>query len=315
MLDRANTMPQQKRTREENVAKFGCNMAKEAQGLQFVRSLIGVEGSLQMRKAAEGARADFCVFEHGNEKYALGCQLKTTFCLNHVCGKDYFQFHKTDVYNGLLLVLIAFVHTQPRIWLVPGSNIRAKGLQIPFPPAKRRTSYNWAQHEIQPLELSETLKKAIHCNKLNLQPADQLALPTTRLQLQEHRMQLRLEQQLPLQFVAPEVEHLHHDFVVDGANWQMKVAGYMGLKTNDHFRVHLKTKYGMVGGKQTYGQYRPEHFDWLAILLPDHELLEDVPPHMYLIPMAILQQRGYIGREGVTGSTICLYPHRKSKTH
>ena len=188
-------------------------------------------------------------------------------------------------------------------------------ISIPNFSPKQKTAYNWTQHEVHPSALTQAFVGALMSTEMILQPAETFALPSSRLQLQEYKTQLRLQEQLPLLFVPPNIEQQHYDFVVEGAKWQMKVAGYMGLKTNDHFRVHVKTSYGMLGGKKVYGQYRPEHFDWLAVLLPDHNLLKDVAPHMYLIPMAVLQERGYVGRNGITGSTVCLYPHRMNKAH
>ena len=298
---------QPKRTREENVAKFGQNYAKEAKGLAIVRDIIEADGRLEMRKCAEGARADFCVYFPGCEGHAVGCQLKTTHDYHHhQSGNLYFNFRYTSGYEGLMVVLVACLDQGVKIWLRPGSTIAAQTLSIPQ-HARGNWGYDWSVHAVEPEDLSQALATSFLLNDIQSKPACDHIRPSSHTRAVEFDSQQRLEERLPLRFVAPASEHQHHDYIVDGERWQMKVASHCAK--SDYFVVGLHKR---VGPKLT--QYAVDDFDWLAVVLPEHEVLRQTTPKMYLIPMHTLQEHGVVGRD-LTGANVRVYPHRVSRAN
>ena len=110
--------------RAADLAKHGGANEKEAQGLRLILQTLREDGRLEFHKSFEGARADFCVYNHDQTRApALGIQLKTTGGNVMQSGYKYYQFNCTDGYDGLLMVCVA-LHTQPpRIWIrrrIPG---------------------------------------------------------------------------------------------------------------------------------------------------------------------------------------------------
>ena len=300
---------QRKRTREENVAKFGCNYEKEAKGLAIVRDVLEADGRLEMQKCAEGARADFCVYFPGCPSHAVGCQLKTTHGYHHhQNGHSYYNFRYTAGYEGLLVILVACVEDEEvKVWLRPGSTIAAQTLSIPK-QAKGDWGYDWTVHAVELADLTQALATAFLLNDIQHQPVCDLIKPTSSTQLVEYESHLRLEDQMPLPFKPPSSENQHHDYTVNGERWQMKVASY--LARDDIFVASVKKS----AGQRISQQYEVNDFDWLAILMPEHHLLRNLPPRMYLIPMHTLEERGVVGRN-LTGATIPVYPHRVSRAN
>ena len=273
----------------------------------MLKDCIAHDGRLTFTKTAEGARADFSVCFPGGEDRAIGCQLKTTHSLNNITGKDYFNFCKTDKYEGMMVILVAFVGPRARVWMRPGSTISAVGLHIPVEPSN---GYDWGVHAVDLDDVAQALITSYLIDDIKPAPVADWMVPVSFLQQREYREQLRLEKLLPLNFVPPDVEHRHYDYTVSGARWQTKVAG---RAAGDYFCCHLKTKAGTVDGRRRYQQYSADAFDFLAILLPaDHVQLRAVTPRMWLVPMRVLLERRLANRTDVTGATLCLYPHRQA---
>ena len=295
-----------KRTRDENVAKYGQNNAKEAHGLALVRDAFALDGRLKLLQSAEGARADFCVFFPGAECAAIGCQLKTMHTLARHGQREYYQFGHTGGYSGLMLLLIAFVGGAPRLWLHRGTDVTVKGILIPV--VKRRAGYDWDVHEVQLDNLAGALENCFGEDDVTVQPAEEFIKPTSPSRVVEYEAQTRLESQLPLLYKRPDVENGVYDCTVGAAHWQLKVANFDSRYKR--FRVTLDKAGGIVDGKPSYRQYAVTDFEWLAVLLPVHPYLST--PGMYLFPMRVLVERGYAGRDDVGGSSLAVAPHSRN---
>ena len=303
-----------KRSREENVAKYGGGHALEARGLEIVRKAVEADGRLCLVTSFEGARADCCVHRPGDAAHALGIQLKTTESVrrtNASGSRQYVSFQQTKGYDGLLLILVAFHDNQTSIWTRSGSTVHSIGLTIPLVALTTLGAFAWSDFQTTVEDLPGLLLEALEGNDYPVAPASDFAPPTSSTRIIEYEAQLRLEAQLPLPYIPAPVAHSPYDYTVHGARWQMKVAGYVGsLRSGvnrDYFRVTLMKSAG-IGKTQQYGA---QDFDWLAIQLPLHKKLEGVTPRLYLVPMRELTRRGLVSEEAAkSGSAIYLYPHR-----
>lgn len=304
-------------TREENVAKYGGSNAKEAMGLALVREALETDGRLCFHRSAEGARADFVVHLPGEEDRALGVQLKTCHTLQHPSaarhGHAWMGFSKTGGYAGLLILLISFTYDPPRAWLVAGQEIGDRG-NITI---GTHHSYMWQRREAPLHKLPHRLLNAIQMGPLaalELQPVETLIRPSSATRSREFEAFCWLRERFPLLMHQPEVEHQAFDYLVDGAKWQLKLANYVPLK--DRFHIGLSKLAGMCEGKSTTRTYDASDFDWLAVHLPsEHEKVVALQaPRFYLIPMRTLVAHQLVGKAGVTGTALYLYPHRCTHT-
>ena len=290
-----------KRSRGENLDKFGQNNAKEAAGLALVRSALADVGILHMRRSAEGARADFSVFFPGADCAAIGVQLKTCHSLTHRHGRCFYQFSKTSGYDGLLLLMMAMVEDTPRMWLRRGCDNPAGQTEVPV-FTKQLRKHDWAGCELQLAGLSAALEQAFGVDGIDIRSVEDFVRPSCATHVVEFEAQLRLEKQLPLLYEAPDVEHQAYDYKVGAARWQMKVASYD--QPGDRFSARLCR---MAGEAKTV-QYAATDFDWLAVLLPEHPVLQ--APTMYLIPIHALVERGFVGRKASRAGNLRVTPHR-----
>jgi hypothetical protein len=292
--------------RAANLAKYGGNYRKEAQGLQLMSRALQKDGRLEFHKSFEGARADFCVYRPGAP--ALGVQLKTTGgnSVDGRTGYEYYQFRHTDGYAGLLMVFLP-LRTQPeRIFLADGSRVVSKSVAI---PAKVRGEVR--SDKFREVKLS-TVASEIHAiymdamsgpsNYMLRSPIDH-EKPTSQNALAEYNAFKRLERLLPVLFVDPPAEHMSYDYVVDGTKWQLKLAQYH--KKDDVYRVICHKQAGRVDGKSTFRQYEVDDFDFLCIQLPVNTV-----DCCYLIPQGVLAERGVIGKSANSGGEVRVYPHR-----
>lgn len=295
-----------KRTREENVAKYGTNCEKEAEGLGLVRAAVNADGRMCFQKCAEGARADFCVHAPGATHRAMGVQLKTTHTLCYNSGGSrHARFRHTEGYAGLLLLLIDFSQNPPRAWVIPGDQVTTEQIAIVIEPKRPsgRTTHDFAAAEVAGV-LHATLQKFD-----KLFSVDALILPTSATKKREYRAHQWLQRHLLLDFDDPAAEQCAWDYTVAGTKWQAKVASY--CDKTDCFLVGLRKNSGKRDGKYTWQQYEAHDFDYLAVQLPiNHHRLVACPPHMYLIPMATLVKHGAAGC-GKRSSNIRFYPHRR----
>ena len=304
-------------TRQENVDKYGQGHVKEAQGLALVRDAIRADGRLEFKRCAEGARADFVVWHPGRPDRALGVQLKTCHSTRKM-GKDrlWMAFQNTRGYEGLLVLLIAFTEQTPRAWVLSGKDA-AKQSSLAFSSAYCATSATglmWQRREVQMQKLPQRFINAIQLGgivDIELQRMEDLVPPPPGHHLVEYLAQQWLRARLPLVFEEPDVESQAHDFVVDGAKWQLKVTSYVPGK--DRFTATLHRGAGKRG-QRILQQYSGGDFQWLALQLPLADVrTQALSPRLYLIPMRELLSRGRAGRTDVSGAAVYLYPHRVPK--
>ena len=295
--------------RKANLAKYGPNHALEAQGLALVRESADPHPILRVRKSAEGAKADFAIYANGFAATAIGVQLKTTKRIKRFkhSKAEFVQFANTSGYDGLLLLLIAFVGSHPRAWLLPGAKYSdCANLSISLYPGKQ--GRDWTHFEVAPDAIAHHLFCALMATGYDVRPADELVLPHSKTQLAEYRAFQRLQRRLPFELEDAPVDHLPYDRIVEGQKWQLKLACY--IAGADMFQTILSKQGGHVDGKPTPRQYEAGDFDWLCLQLPeDHEKLRGMEC-TFLIPMWALMKKGLAGREEVKGSAIRLFPHR-----
>jgi hypothetical protein len=296
--------------RAANLATYGENHRKEAQGLQLLSRAFQENGLLEFHKSFKGARADFCVYMPGLP--ALGVQLKTTGVnmIQKRTGNEYYQFGHTDGYAGLLIILVA-LHTQPqRVFLADGSRVVSTNIQI---PAKvRRSARSNKLREVKLATVAGEIytiymeARAGPSNYMLRSPVDH-EKPEEGSRLVEYNAFKRLQRSLPVLFVDPPNECMSYDYVVDGKKWQLKLAHYVNKK--DTYKVNCHKEAGRVGGKRTRGQYEVDDFDFLCIQLP-----EDSADCCYLVPQGVLAERGVIGKSANSGGHVSVYPHRRART-
>ena len=293
-VDMHSTMPD----RKSNLAKYGSNHALEAQGLALVRESAEPHPTLRIRKSAEGAKADFVIYADGLASTAVGVQLKTTKRIQRFkhSKAEFVSFQQTSGYDGLLLLLVAFVGSYPRVWLLPGARYSdCSRLSISLSPGGK--GRDWAQYEVAPNAIAHHLICALMATGYVVRPAHELVLPQSKSQ-----------RRLPFQLEEPPVDHLPYDRVVEGQKWQLKLVCY--ITSGDKFQTMLSKQGGRVGGTPTPRQYEAGDFDWLCLQLPeDHEKLGGMVC-TFLIPMRALIEKGLVGRKEVKGSVIRLFPHR-----
>lgn len=295
--------------RAANVATHDVSNDKEARGLQLISRALEKDGRLNFHKSFEGARADFCVYRPGAP--ALGIQLKTT-CGSQVTpsGRAYHAFQSTNGYAGLLIIFVALHVHPPRIWLANGSEVISTCVQIPV-KLQQRTMKSDRFREVD----FATVADAIHAlyvaalsgsNSYVLRSPMDHEKPISRNGLAEYTAFKRLQRSLPVPLIAPPVEHMSYDYLVDGKRWQLKLAGYSKY---DRYHVVCHRHGGRVGGKTTYRQYQVDDFDFLCIQLP-----ENTVDCCYVIPQGVLAKHGIIGNSIKSGGHVRVYPHRRMTT-
>ena len=292
-------------TREEGLALSGENNDKEAQGLDLIKALVAEDGRIRLEKTTEGCWADFCVFAPGCEEEAIGVQLKTS----HVAkGANCCQFAHTSGYTGLLLVLVGFIGGVPRAWMLPGSEREGPGNTL-VPIASRRES-SWPRREVKLSSLVQGFIDVMAApSDCIFKPVAAWMIPTSPNHQKEHEAMQLLRERLPLEFIAPHVEHRAWDWEVDGSRLQMKLAYWD--EQNSSFGVCLKKMGGRKGGKQTWTQYTLGDFDYLVIQLPEVEVLRSIPPRVYMLPFNVLKERGAVCKQVASGE-VRVFPHRKA---
>lgn len=290
--------------RAANVARYGANNAKEAQGLRILFEALKQDGRLACHPSYEKGRADFCVYAPG--ALALGVQLKTTGVDATDTGSRRYIFSQTAGYAGLLMVLVA-VHVQPpRIWLADGARVATKFVKIPVQITRKLKS-----DHVREVNLT-AVADAIHAayvaaltgasNYVLRSPADH-ERPTELSALAEYTAFKRLQQLLPVKFEPPPVEHLSYDYIVAGKKWQLKLTRY--CKRGDGYLVNCHKNAGRINGKQNTVQYDEGDFDFLCL-----QLRENTVDCCYLLPGRLLVERGLIGDASKATGSIWLYPHR-----
>ena len=236
----------------------------------------------------------------------MGVQLKTTFHLQPGPPEgrtSRFIFQKTSGYGGLQLLLLSFVGPV-RAWLLPGDAVTQEAIFIPL---TQQTGSQWAKWEIPASQVATHLHALVTSSSI-LRPVHELVPPPPGTRLREYEAFLWLQARLPLTYVEPDVEQQPWDYSVDGARWQAKLASY--VPNRDSFRVSLTKNAGRNTSSRSHQQYGVDDFDWLAIQLPfEREELATTPPHMYLIPVSLLEERGLVGRQ-TSCSCVTIYPHR-----
>lgn len=288
--------------RAANLAIYGDNYNKEAQGLQLLSQAIRKDGRLELHKSFEKARADCCVYAPG--ALALGIQLKTAgkTWKKPKTGLESYQFGRTDGYAGLLMVFVALHAQPPRIWLADGSRVVSTSVLIPVKHQFREVHYTDlanAIYEIYSAALSGS-------GNYTMRTPMEHEKPTDRATLAEYDAFKRLQSSLPALFVDPPAEHMSYDSVVDGKHWQLKLARYD--KGKDYYEVQCRKRAGNVGGKRTRSQYEVDDFDFLCVQMP-----QDTAHGLdccYLIPQGALEERGLLGDTNKSNGHVTLYPHR-----
>jgi hypothetical protein len=293
--------------RAANLATYGENHKKEAQGLQLMSREFRADGRLEFHKSFEGARADFCVYRPGAP--ALGVQLKTTG-ENWVHGKtgyEYYNFSHTSGYAGLLIVCVALNVQPPRIFLADGSRVVSKGIFVPVHVRREVGSDKLREVKLATVagEIYKIYMEAMAgpSNYMLCSPIDH-EKPTSQNALAEYNAFKRLQRSLPVMFIDPPAEHMSHDYVVDGKKWQLKLAQYN--KKDNTYRVTCQKSAGRVDGKLTKRQYEVDDFDFLCIQLP-----VNTTDCCYIIPQGVLAEHGVIGKSANSGGAVHLYPHRR----
>ena len=300
--------------REVNLAKYGPNHAKEAQGLAIARDAFAHDGRLCFKRSAEGARADFVVWLPGREDHALGVQLKTCHTANFQSKRRRVCFGETQGYDGLLVMLVSFLDHTPRVWLLSGKDV-GEQQSLCFGDTYLSTEggpgVKWQRREVPLPSLPQRFVNALQLGNivdLHLEPAERLVRPPRGTRLTEYEAHEWLRERLPMRLEAPDVEQLPYDYMVEGAKWQLKVACY--VSRNDSYSTGLHKKASV-----TIKQYQAGDFDWLAVQLPlVDSRLSGVPARLYLIPFSELAARGLVGRN-VTSAALYLYPHRLFREH
>ncbi|GAQ91103.1 Ribonucleotide reductase [Klebsormidium nitens] len=294
--------------RAANLATYGNNHNKEAQGLRPISRALQEDGRLKFHKSFEKALADFCVYMPGFP--ALGVQLKTTGVnwIQNRTDYEYYSFSQTGGYAGLLMIFVA-LHTQPRrIWLADGS--RVTRMKVVIPVTLRRAV---RCDEIREIKLA-TLADAIYTiymaalsgssNYVLRSPMDH-EKPTERNALAEYNAFQRLQCSLPVLFMDPPAEYLSYDYIVDGRRWQLKLARYN--RKSDYYSVGCHKQAGRVNGKCTQRQYEVGDFDFLCIQLPE------APKTLhccYVIPQSILADHDLVGNATKSSGAVLVYPDR-----
>ena len=304
-----------KRSREENLAKHSGKHALEARGLALIRKAVERDGRLVLRRSFEGARADACIYWPGCPQHALGLQLKTTTTVV-TCSEQqgrrrspprrWVTFGAANKYDGLLMVLVAFVDDNPRVWMLLGSEIDTASFKINLGEqwTNHPRTFTWAQHEVASDDIAQALVTSFLFDSLAFAPADVFERPHSRTHIVEYEAQKCLETRLPLRFEAPAVENSHHDYEVDGQRWQMKVASYN--EKEDSYCAMLRKS----AGQHAYQAYCAEDFDWLAVCLPTR----CATPVFYLIPVKELVARDLVAENlGAKPTRFRLYPHREPR--
>ena len=278
--------------------------------MQVVRdALAGTQ--LALEKSAEGATADFATYLREAPERAIGVQLKTCHSFK-ACPRGrrrlYARFQKTRGYEGLMLLLIAFIRpTQLRLWLLPGDAAPSgANTVIPLHPQKYKGARDWTCHELPLSELAAGLYRSLTIPGLRVRHVSEFITPDEGSRRVEYEAFLRLRERLPLIFIEPEREHCAHDYSVEGAKWQLKSTTYRA--SHDNFTARLEKRSGTRNGRHKSGPYAVADFDWLALLMPEgHPALTELSVHMFLIPMTALVQHG---SEGSPPTSVRLYPHR-----
>ena len=302
-------MPQPKRTREENVAKYGASNSKEGVGVNLVRDLVNADGRLVFVKSEESARADLCVHMPNAPDEAVGVQVKTCHTAEIADGtRRYHRFAATAGYDGLFLMLISFVLEAPLIWVIPGRLVETDTLHIPVAPRPRKIHHwDFPRWAVPVDSLAQRLVEAwASTREIVIQPASKLILPQSETRLKEYHALLSIRSRIPFEMVAPEFEHSAYGYIVDGWRWQLKLSH--ASPSGRVFTVSLAKNAGHVNRKPTTTQYQPGDFDFVCVQLPmEHKSLEGHPPRMWLIPMATLVARGSAGLAAKSGH-ICVHP-------
>ena len=305
--DMETTQPR-KRTREENLAKYGQGHALEARALKIIGEALERDGQLALHPSAEGARADCCVWRTNDarkSRASLGIQLKTcsgprTSCPTH----PYYSFIKASGYDGMVVVLMVPT-SEPSIWLVDGHNVTSDSIRI---PVRRQIKHarDWDSLRIRLEDLPEALLSRFETPGMVLQPAEVWERPDNANRIKEFEALQRLKTALPLEFTRPDVEHSPWDCVVQNARWQLKLARY--VRIYDCFSVDLSKSKG-AGRHQ---QYDVGDFEYLGVQLPQHDVLNG-RSYLYLVPSSVLEYRGLIGHPDRCKGSICVFPHRAAK--
>jgi hypothetical protein len=295
--------------RAANLAQYGDNHKKEAQGMQLMSRAIREDGLLEFHKSFEGARADFCVYPKDKPGApALGVQLKTTGgnWVHGRTGYEYYDFSHTSGYAGLLIIFVA-LHTQPyRIFLADGSRVVSTNIKIPAHVRREMEFDKLREVEVATVagEIYTIYMEAMSgpSNYVLCSPVDH-EKPEEGNRLVEYNAFKRLQHSLTVLFVDPPAEQMSYDYVVDGKKWQLKLAQYN--KKNNTYIVRCHKAAGIVNGKRTKRQYEVDDFDFLCIQLP-----EDSVDCCYIIPQGVLAERGVIGN-AKSGGYVQSYPHRR----
>ena len=299
----------QSRQRLDNLAKFGHTHALEAFGLSCISARLQGDGQLTLVKSFEGARSDFCV-HNGDGSIALGVQLKTVSKPQKgAINSCRYRFSNVRGYEGLLLVCMALDTSPPRVWMMPGSWVTAQSIDIPCVSQASRRKYAVFESSVEamPNFFMHLLQEP--SPQYQLATVDYFDVPTAPRTRLEQIAFLQLKHELPLNYEIPPVEQRPYDVIVDGARWQLKLCHYCRQK--DRFRATLAKSAGRIDGRPTTQQYAPDDFEYLGLQLPaDHPRLP--ARGMYLIPMRELVDRDLAGRGGAGGTSLNIYPHRRS---
>jgi len=288
--------------RSNHVEKFGKNNDMEAKGIRLLQSCLSRDNSLVFNKSFEGARADFCVVLQNTTK-ALGVQLKTTGKARKLSiASEQYRFSDTIGYDGLAVICIAM--DTSRIWLIPGDEIHSNSIGIPtIQKCQRRHKYSCYETDID--NLPDQLVQILEAQQPQyiFQPIECFIVPASKNRRAEYDAFKRLQQILPLTYVAPDVEQQPYDYTVDGSRWQMKLASY--VKTTDRYSSTVQKCAGRLSGKKrAHSQYEQDDFDWLCVQMPIDQRL------LYLLPMKVLIERRVAGRLDCGSGHLHMYPHR-----
>ena len=277
-------------TREENIAKHGCNHEKEALGLALAQEAILRDGRLCFRKCAEGALADFCVYLPNGEDKALGVQLKTS---HSVCQhRNRFVFHGTSGYDGLLLLMVAFHSDIRRCWTIPGSDVSTTIVGIPLVTPTRKHRNHWQDYERRAEDLPGIMLALLEDPKsVELSSLKRWVVPRSPFSAMEYHALMWLRDRLPYVITEPAVEQQKYDCTVEGRRWQLKKATYHSK--GDKFQVNVHHWITGPDGRRERGAYAEDDFDFLVIYMAADQC--QPPPRVYCIPMQVLVQRGMIG--------------------
>ena len=191
----------------------------EARALEMIQDIVRTDGRISLHRTHEGALADFCITTADDPLRGVGCQLKTTGCVQtRKRARGDLQFSHTAGYDGMLLLLVALLPTATKIWILHGSAVRASALNPPLEHAQRRRVYDWEAASCHADDLCSVLLASFHNEQIVLKDVEDWLRPQSPTQLAEFEGQRRMEKWLPLQYTRPRIDHLHYDYLAQGRN-------------------------------------------------------------------------------------------------